>query len=72
MSNTVKNASAIEQAAVALLAELHKKGVDVASVAEDAKHGIISSATYKWVSADLVTESQDAVDQILQAVKQSA
>jgi hypothetical protein len=72
MSNTVSNPAVIEQAAVALLAEIQKSGVDVASFGKAAKDGIIAGAKYKWVSADLVSQSQDSVDSLLTTLKQSS
>lgn len=72
MSNALTNTAAVAQAAVALLAELKKSGVDVSAVADAAKGGIIGGAKYKWVSADLVTQSQDAADEILRLVNEAA
>ena len=71
MSKPFENAAAVAQAAVALLSELKKCGVDVSAVAEKARRGIIAGEIYKWVSADKVTASQDAVDDILRAVEES-
>lgn len=71
MSKVFQNPVAVAQAAVALLAELKKSGVDVSAVADAAKLGIIGGDRYKWVSADVVSESQDAVDDILRTVSET-
>ncbi|WP_047300502.1 hypothetical protein [Pseudomonas fluorescens] len=72
MSKAFQNPAAVAQAAVALLYELKKSGVDVSAVADAAKSGIIRGDIYKWVSADLVTDSQNAVDDILRTVDESS
>lgn len=68
MSKTVENVIAIEQATLALLIELHTSEVDLVASADCAKRGIKSGAVYSWVGPELVAASQDAVDEIVEAI----
>lgn len=68
MFSPVENVTAIEQATVALLTELHMSGGDLALSADFAKRGIKSGAAYSWVGPELVAGSQDAVDRIVEAI----
>ncbi len=68
MSSCVENVIAIEQATIALLAEMHISGGDLAVSADFAKQGIKSGSAYRFVGPELVSESQNAVDQIVEAI----
>jgi hypothetical protein len=68
MHMAAENIMAIEQATLALLSELHTSGGDLGASADFAKRGIESGATYSWVGPGLITESQKAVDQIVEAI----
>ncbi|AIS17481.1 hypothetical protein LT40_08735 [Pseudomonas rhizosphaerae] len=68
MFSPVENVTAIEQATVALLTELHMSGGDLVLSADFAKRGIKSGAAYSWVGPELVAGSQDAVDRIVEAI----
>ncbi|WP_143013279.1 hypothetical protein [Pseudomonas sp. UC 17F4] len=61
---------AIEQAAVAMLCEAEKLGIDLSALAEKAKIGILGNAMYTWVSDhDLKLESAEATSYLLSAAK---
>lgn len=70
MSSVDKRATALEQAAVALLAEAKAAGLNLQELAEKAKNGIIGNASYTWVSDhEIKTEAGNAVDYLVQGVK---
>ena len=70
MSGIEKRYAALEQAAVALLAEARAAGVNLSEVSEKAKLGLIANAQYTWISNhELKAESAAAVDYLVKAVK---
>lgn len=70
MSEVDKRTIALEQAAIALLAEAKAKGVDLSEIAVKAKSGIIGNAMYTWVSdQEIKNEAGKAVDYLIQGVK---
>jgi hypothetical protein len=68
MFSPVENVTAIEQATLALLTELHMSGGDLGVSADFAKQGIKLGSAYRFVGPELVSESQNAVDQIVEAI----
>ena len=71
MATDNKREIALEQAAVALLSEAAKAGVDLAAIAEKAKAGVIGNAMYTWVSdSSLKSESCSAINYLLQRSQQ--
>lgn len=61
---------AIEQAAVAMLCEAEKLGIDLSVLAEKARLGILGNAMYTWVSDhDLKTESAEATSYLVSAAR---
>ncbi len=67
-----KREVALEQAAVALLAEAEKAGLDLNKLAESAKVGIGGNAIYTWISdSDLKTEARNAVDYLVTSTREN-
>ncbi|WP_085646761.1 MULTISPECIES: hypothetical protein [unclassified Pseudomonas] len=61
---------AIEQAAVAMLFEAEKLGIDLSDLAKKAKVGILGNASYTWVSDHgLKQESAEAASYLVSAVR---
>jgi hypothetical protein len=61
---------AIEQAAVAMLFEAEKLGIDLSDLAEKAKVGILGNASYTWISDHgLKQESAEAASYLVSAVR---
>ncbi|WP_236180502.1 hypothetical protein [Pseudomonas mosselii] len=70
MSEVDKRTIALEQAAIALLAEAKAKGVDLYEIAVKAKSGILGNAMYTWVAdQEIKNEAGKAVDYLIQGVK---
>lgn len=56
---------ALEQAAVAIVAEAKAQGVDMNRLSDSAKLGIYSNKPYCWISADHKHGAAEAVDYLI-------
>jgi hypothetical protein len=65
-----KREAVLEQAAVALLAEAEKSGVDLEQLAQAAKIGITGNAMYTWIADhEMKAESESAVDYLISSLR---
>ncbi|WP_072365975.1 hypothetical protein [Pseudomonas sp. NFACC10-1] len=70
VSNENKREVALEQAAVALLSEMAKHGIDLSRLGGLAKSGIMGNAMYTWVSdTEIKSQACEAIDYLIGRVE---